>query len=117
MKKVIVFFILAASISCHKEQLTPNTCGVKKPFDELAWLPDRINRFGGDITVYQALHQGQTIFSIDSFLGADAGVGVLYRCDGSVICRANVTFGGVVGDCGNIDDQLTDYVVIYSKKR
>ena len=117
MKNIIVLLILLAGLSCHKEELTPDTCRVKKPLDELAWLPDSINRYGGDITVYQGLYEGQTVFNISSFLGADAASGVLHQCNGSVICKSYVTIGGVVGDCGNISDQLTDQVIIYSKKR
>ncbi|GAB3497170.1 hypothetical protein GCM10027341_17090 [Spirosoma knui] len=118
-KNLIVLGALAI-LACHNEPFRPNTCQVNDPLKDLNWLQDSIAsavRYNADVTVYQASYRGDTVFQIDSFIGIDASGGVIYRCDGSVICRSVVTIAGQSGNCGTIANELFGQTIIYERKR
>ncbi|MBO0949242.1 hypothetical protein [Fibrella forsythiae] len=119
MKKMLIFFVLLGMISCKREAMNANTCRVGNPLTELQWLNDRVAQSAtlGNLAVYQAIYQGQTVFAIRLYMGPDAGIYNIHRCDGSVICSSTITIVGEQGDCGPIRNELTNSLLILEKNQ
>ncbi|GAA4469102.1 hypothetical protein GCM10023189_55480 [Nibrella saemangeumensis] len=120
MKQISVTILLLAILSCNREEVIPNTCGVKRPLRDLSWLRTWIEaskNVSADVTIYSARYKGQTAFLLDYFYGPDYGEATLHRCDGSLICTVKMTIGGPVGDCYTIRDQISEQKKIFERKR
>lgn len=118
VKKVFLLISCLAALSCQKQSL--KACQFSNPIEDLGWLEDALkkyDRFPGNLTIEQATYQEQPVFSINIFSSPDAGLGTLYRCDGSIICQFNFTRRGKSGDCGSISKELTRSKMIYEEKR
>ena len=119
MKTLLISLSIISLLACKNENTLPNTCQVKTPLTDLQWLKDRVAQSAnsGNLTVSQAIYQGQTVFTVDLFIGPHIGSYVIYRCDGSVVCSAGTTIVGQQGDCGSIPQALKNLVVLFEKKQ
>ena len=119
MKTLLISLLIISLLACKNVSTLPNTCQVNNPLTDLQWLKNRVAQSvnSGDLKVSQATYQEKTVFTVDLFIGPDAGSYVIYQCDGSVICSANTTIAGQQGNCGSIPQVLTNPVVLFEKKQ
>ncbi len=121
MQKIGFLFILFVFVSCEKNSLekdiaTENTCGVKRPTRDLPWLKERIHsseRLAGRLRVFQGNYEGETVFTMDIFVGPDGNPTSTYRCDGALLCSVSYTVAGPIGDCPKLPSKITNNVLIY----
>ncbi|XWW48076.1 hypothetical protein JYG30_11820 [Fibrella sp. USSR17] len=119
MKTLLIASLIILIFACKDQNALPNTCQVTNPITDLPWLKDRIAKAtnSGDLTVSQATYQGQSVFTVDWFIGPDAGSYVIYRCDGSIVCSASTTIAGQQDNCSAIPQELKNSAVIFESKR
>lgn len=115
MKTTLLLLLLTAV--CEQTPPTTNAiCGVENPLQELTWLKEKAAQYkreGGTLTIVQAQHRGETVFSIEYVLGADAREATYYRCNGWEICQTSVTIAGLTSRCEDFPNELTERKVIY----
>ena len=115
MKNLLLILLLGTF--CQQVPPANAPCDVKQPLKELSWLKNKAAHYqneGGSLTITQAQRQGETVFSIEYVLGADARETTYYRCNGSVICQSSVTIAGLTSDClGDFPSDLTGRKMIY----
>lgn len=114
-KSTLLLFLLTALY-----QQTPLTtsvpCDVEEPLKKLVWLKDKVTHYrkdDGSLTIMQAQHRGETVFSIEYVLGADARETTYYHCNGWEICKTSVTIAGLANGCGDLPNELTGRKMIY----
>ncbi len=116
MKTTILILLLPAFYRPQPPRLTP-PCGVEKPLQELSWLKDKVAQYqkdGGTLTIMQAQHGSETLFSIEYALGTDARETTYYRCNGGEICKTSVTIAGLTSSCsGDFPNELMGRKMIY----
>ncbi len=73
--------------------------------------------FAGRTRVFKGLYEGETVFTIDVFIGPDGNPTSTYRCDGSLLCSVSYTIAGPIGNCDKLPGIIYDGKLIYDSKK
>ncbi len=106
-----VYFIALCLLApgCHQNDVVPNTCGVKRPLQDLEWLKTKMQTTTVG-QVVQARYQDQTVYmTVSCSRCVTIGTVHLYSCDGSLLCQFPA---GLADSCG-IYPQLVDKKVLF----
>ncbi len=97
------------ALSCNQNDVVPNTCGVKRPLQDLEWLKTKMQTTTIE-QVVQARYQDQTVYMTASCSRCTTiGTIHLYSCDGDLLCQ----FPAGLTDSCKVYQQLTDEKVLF----
>lgn len=121
MKKCLVssvcFLLNFSLLNCHPDVLP--SCEVSKPLEELSWLKAIVDdgawRPNQHIRIDQAFYKGHQVYQVENSMAVDAGITVLYDCQGNILCQGNTTIAGFRSDCKNIFDEVKTKILLYQR--
>ncbi len=113
MRYLSLFVVLILVSGCSRKDVVPNTCGVKRPLQDLEWLKAKTK---GPVveTITQARYQDQTVYVTTASSRGIAGPFItIYSCDGTKLCDFMLVRINNQPDLCEIYSQLTDTKVIF----
>ncbi len=115
MRYLSLFALLVVVTGCNQKDVVPNTCGVKRPLQDLEWLKEKTK---GPVveTITQASYQDQTVYvTTSSSRGFAGAIATVYSCDGTELCDFILLQIEQKPELCEIYSQLTDKKVIFEQ--